>query len=127
MKNVKQLQQWLPEIIIIISIIYYWVMTATFLNPIALILLLVLTILIICRSALMGILISGLFLLLNLYMVLALFSELSEFPTFNKDAQIMLLFGATYLGLNIFLAIIMLLKWEKKISPASADKNAAPI
>ena len=54
-----------------------------------------------------------LFLILSLYMVLALISELSEFATFNTDAKLMLGVGAAWLGLNIILAIAMLIKWGK--------------
>jgi hypothetical protein len=127
MKKSKQLWQWIPEIYLILSVIYYWVMTGTFFNPIAITLLLVLTILIIRKAPTFGVIISILFLFLNLYMVLALVSELNEFHAFTNKARNMLLFGSAYLGLNIVLSIIMLRKWGGKISSASTAGSAEPI
>ncbi|RXF68688.1 hypothetical protein [Arcticibacter tournemirensis] len=115
MEKIKQIQKWVPELYLIASVIFYWASTFL-LNPVAIILLLILALLIFIKSEILGVVISFLFLMLNLYMVLALISELNEFPAFNKDAKIMLLVGGGYLGLNITLSIAMLIKWGKKIS-----------
>ena len=120
MGKIKRLQKWIPEIYLIASILYYWIMTGTFVNIIAMVLLFVLMILIVWKNTLLGTTISIVLLALNLYMVLALISELMEFPAFNRDAQILLFFGLTYLGLNIFLSTAMLMKWGKNISPSHA-------
>jgi hypothetical protein len=120
MDNIKQLKKWIPEIYLIASVVVYWVMTGTLFNLIAILLLLVLAALIVIKNNLLGITISLVLLILNLYMVLALVSELMDFPSFNRDAQKMLLFGSTYFGLNIFLSITMFNKWRKSISPVQA-------
>lgn len=126
MKNAKRFMPWIPEMYLIVSVSYYWMLTATFLNPIAAILLAVLALQVVRKNAVSGMVISMLFLLINLYMVLALLSELNQFPTFNDRAKEMLLFGSTYLGLNIILAIAMLIKWGKKLSAAPGTFDAEP-
>ncbi len=115
MEKTKQLQNWIPEIYLLASAIFYWVSTANLLNPIAFFLLTVI-VLFLWKNEILGIIISFLFLILSLYMILALISELNEFPKFNKDAQIMLLVGGTWLGLNIILAVTMMIKWGRRAS-----------
>lgn len=115
----KQLTHWAPEIYLFVSVIYYWIMSSL-LNPIPLFFICVLTILILLKNRALGIIISTIFLLFNLYMVLALASELGEVSTFNKNALILLLVGGVYLGLNIFFSIRMLIKWT-----ATGDKSMA--
>lgn len=109
-------KKWFPELYLIASVIFYWVSAANLLNPVAFCLLAVLAILFIVKNEILGIIISLLFLILSLFMVLALISELNEFAVFNRDAKFMLLAGATWLGLNITLAIVMLVKWGKLAS-----------
>ena len=123
MERIKLLQKWIPELYLIASVIFYWVSTANLLNPIALFLLAVLAMLFIWKNEILGIVISFLFLGLSLFMVLALISELSEFPTFNQNAKTMLYVGATWLGLNILLSIIMMMKWGKQASLSQATIN----
>jgi hypothetical protein len=112
-ETIKHLRNWIPEICILLSVAWYWLMTTLF-NPIAIFLVLVLGIFLWLKNRSLGILISILFLLLNLYMVLALISELSEVSEFNRKALTLLFFGSVYLGLNIFFSIKMLIKWTLK-------------
>ena len=63
----------------------------------------------------MGIVIAAIFILLNLFMVLALLSELNEFTSFNERAKELLLFGCLYLGLNLTVGVVMLVKYVKSI------------
>lgn len=104
---------WLPEIYIFASVILYWSMT-TLLNPIAISLAAVLGIFLWLKNRALGISIASVFFLLNLYMVLAMISELNEFSTFNWRAFELLAGGSLYLGLNIFVSVRMLIKWTKK-------------
>ena len=111
----KQLSPWIPEIYILLSVIFYWGMTGALLNPIAFALVAILATFLWLQNRSMGIVIASVFLLLNLYMILAMISELNEFSTFNSKALQLLLFGSFYLGLNIFLSVKMLIKWTGKI------------
>lgn len=113
MQNLKQIRKWIPELYLLASALFYWVSTSTLLNPFAIFLVLVLSSLFIWKSKTLGVVVGLLFLILSLYMILALMSELSEFSTFNSDAKAMLGIGAAWLGLNIILASMMLAKWGK--------------
>jgi hypothetical protein len=113
MKTLRLLRHWVAEIYMLMSVVYYWVMTGTILNPIAASLLLILATLIVLKNRVLGLVIAVVFLLLNLYMVLALISEFNEFETFNERARELILFGSLYLGTNITISIVMLVKWGR--------------
>lgn len=114
MEKIQQLKKWIPELYLLISATFYWVSTENLLNPIGFSLLVVLTALFLWKNEILGIIISFLFLILNLYMVLALIFELNEFPAFNQDALLMFLAGGIWLSLNIILSISMIKKWGKQ-------------
>lgn len=118
MKNVKALLKWIPEIYLMASIIYYWIDTGLF-NPFAIAFFLSLSLLLYFKSKVMGIVVSSLFILINMYMVLALLSEFNEFPTFDHSAKNLLFFGLIYIGLNLTMGIIMFIKYVK------SDKQSA--
>lgn len=111
MKNVRFLRPWIAECYLILSVLYYWFMTGTILNPIAIALLGILTGLIIWKNKALGVAIAIVFMFLNLYMILAMISELNEFETFNRRAQELLIFGSLYFGTNIAVSIKLLIKW----------------
>jgi hypothetical protein len=113
MKTLRLLRHWVAEIYMLMSVVYYWVMTGTILNPIAASLLLILATLIVLKNRVLGMVIAIVFLLLNFYMVLALISEFNEFETFNERARELILFGSLYLGTNITISIVMLVKWGR--------------
>jgi uncharacterized membrane protein len=123
MEKIRPIQKWIPELYLLASVLFYWISTGTLLNPIGFFLLAVLLVLFVWKNEILGIAISFLFLILSLYMILALISELNEFPTFNRDAKILLAVGATWLGLNIILAIAMLIKWGKQTSTSQSPVN----
>ena len=123
METIKQLQKWTTELYLLASVIFYWVSTANVLNPVAVSFLAMLGILFLWKNEVLGILISVIFLIISLYMVLALISELSEFPEFNLDAKKMLFVCGAWLGLNILLSIIMMIKWGKKASLPRSETN----
>jgi hypothetical protein len=104
----------IPELYLIAATIYYWILTSNLFNPIAIVLLAIFTYQLISKKATLGIVISSIFILLNLFMVLALISELSEFTNTNDDNYIqLLLFGSLFLGINLIMASIMLIKHLK--------------
>ncbi|SDX86492.1 hypothetical protein SAMN05444411_110139 [Lutibacter oricola] len=100
----------LPEVYLIIASIFYWVNTSTLFNPFAIIFIGVLLYQVIIKNKIAGLLISSVFILLNLYMVLALISELSEFTTSNNSFIRLLVFGVLFLGLNLIASIFMFKK-----------------
>lgn len=104
----------IPELYLILAVLYYWSLTASLLNPIAISLLLVLVYQIITRKQILGIVIATVLILASGYLILALLSELSEFIEFNDDAKELAIFGFLYLGLNITFGAIMLYRYAIK-------------
>jgi hypothetical protein len=104
----------IPELYLILAVLYYWSLTASLLNPIAISLLLVLGYQIITRNRVLGIIIATLLILASVYLILALLSELSEFSEFNDDAKELAIFGFLYLGLNIAFGAVMLYRYAIK-------------
>lgn len=114
MEKIKPMQKWIPEIYLIASVIFYWVSTSNLWNPFAISLLVILATLFIWKTNVLGIAISVIFILLSIFMTLALISELREFPTFDNNAKTMLLVGAVWLTLNFLLSVMMMKKWFKE-------------
>lgn len=111
MKNLKHALTRTPELYLVITCIYYWTLTASALNPIAIILIIALILQVLFKNKISGIVISVFFIILNLFMVLAFLSEFYEFPSLNADAKRLAIFGSLYLGLNLIIATIMLIKY----------------
>ncbi len=109
----KTLKSNIPEIYLFAGILYYWSLTAIATNWFAITLIVLLGILIITKNKIFGMTIGIFLILINLYMFLALASELSEFVTFNIDAKKLLGFGVLFLGLNLLFSTLMLLKYAK--------------
>lgn len=116
MNTLKKYIPWIPEIYLILSVFFYWANAGSLINLYAIALLILLAIVILVKNKAFNITISTLFLILNCYMVLAMLSELSEFPEFNDNARLMLTVGSIYLGIGLFLSIVMLRKWQGKES-----------
>jgi|26BtaG_2_1085354.scaffolds.fasta_scaffold08032_2 hypothetical protein len=113
-----------PEIYLIFATIYYWILSPNLFNPIAVVLLAILTYQIIYKNSSIGLVISSLFLVLNLYLVLALISELHEFTEVNDGFIKLILIGSIFLGLNIIVSIIMLIKYINiKDKKATSEKK----
>lgn len=111
--KVKNLLVLTPELYLIAATLYYWFLTSNLLNPVAIVLLLVLGYQVISKNITSGVIIASMFVLLNLYMVLALMSELSEFDTVNDNYMQLLLFGSLFLGLNLIAGGFMFWKYIK--------------
>jgi uncharacterized membrane protein YbhN (UPF0104 family) len=110
----KKLKSLIPELFLVASVIYYWVLTANLLNPFAIGLLAVLAYQIVKKKATLGLIISITVIALTLFLVLALFSELSEFEVANQNYTNLLIFGILYLGTNLVLGGTMLVKYLKQ-------------
>jgi len=100
-----------PELYLLAATFYYWFSTANLLNPFAIGLLLIISYQIVFKKITSGLIISLIFILLNLYMCLALISELIKFNEINKNFTNLLLFGSTFIGLNLIMGICMFLKY----------------
>ena len=111
--TIKWLKSHIPELFLIASVIYYWVLTTNLLNPYAIGLLAILIYQIISKKSTLGIIISGIVICLTFFMVLALISELSEFDAATENFNNLLIFGSLYLGLTLIMAGLMFFKYLK--------------
>ncbi|MCA0153320.1 hypothetical protein [Winogradskyella vincentii] len=109
----KQLIALAPEIYLVLATLYYWVLTANFFNPFAIVLLTILLYQLIFRKFATGIIIASIFILLNLYMIFALLSELSEFTEPNENYNNLLFIGSLFIALNLLAGIFMFWKYLK--------------
>src|SRR5690606_39822972 len=87
MKNSISLLSNLIEYLLIIAVLFYWHGTSNLLNPIAIGLLVVLIFQIILKNNVIGVLIPCVLILLSMYMILALLSEVNEFESFNRSEE----------------------------------------
>ncbi len=113
--KLKKIIPFLPELYLLVATIYYWFLTANLFNPIAIVLLLALSCQIVFQNELSGIFISSIFIVLNLYLVLALLSELSEFLELNLAFIKMLLIGSLFISFNLIAGGFMMKKYAKEI------------
>lgn len=110
----KTIKTYIPEIYFFFSIIYYWTLTSNTFNWVAISLLLLLAFLMYSKNRITGILLGSIINLVNVYMLFALASELSEFKIFNSDAKKLLIFGLLYLGLNLIFGTWLLVKYASE-------------
>ena len=104
------------EYFLVLAVLVYWHGTSNLLNPFAIGLLAVLIFQIIFRNKVIGILIPCVLMLLSVYMILALFSEVNEFESFNSDAQRLLFIGLAYFLGTILISFLMIWKYLPKSS-----------
>jgi len=92
---------------IVMSLLYYWIETSAFINPVAIILIGIFALHFFVARGFYKLIFPAIFILLNLYMFLALFSEFSEFSSLDKNAINLMIVGILYLGLNIISAAVI--------------------
>lgn len=112
----KYLIHSIPEIYLLIGIIYYWSLTANTVNWIAIALLILVVVLLYSKNRALGLAIGSILIIVNLYLFLALFSELFEFDTFNASAKKLFFTGTIFLSLNILLSGALVYKYATKKS-----------
>ena len=113
----------ITECYLIVSVLFYWFFTGTIVNPIAIGLLIILGLQLVFQKPSSGISIASIFLVLNLFMVLALLSELAEFTEYTNNFYQLLIVGSLYLGLNIWVSSRMILKYTRQHSSSSLENK----
>ena len=114
MEKLKQVLIRFPE--------YYFVVLAVILdyepplsfNPIALGFIFILLLQLIFKNAISGLILGGLLILVNIYMLFALASEFSEFPAINAAAIQLLLVGLIIIGINLTMAGFLISRYSPK-------------
>lgn len=108
--NIKTTINKYPEFFLIPAILFYWMSAAIVYNPFAIGLLSFLLAIHLFSLKIVGRIFSVVFIILNLYMILAMLSELSEFPVFNMKAFYLLSVGSFFIGYNIFFGVKVFIK-----------------
>jgi hypothetical protein len=111
MKSIKSLILSLPEYLLIAAVLFYWMSAGLVINYIAIVLLTVIILQMIFKNKVIGIAIPMLLIITCLYMLLALISEVREFPSFNSEAQTLLFVGLFYFLGTILASTIMIYKY----------------
>ncbi len=112
MKNLKSLVTRLPEYYLIIFVLLSGYSPPLTVHPIAIGLIVILILQIVFKNSISGVVIASLFMLVNLYMLLALISEFSEFETLNS-AALQLLFGVFLFALNSTACFLMIRRYTQ--------------
>jgi hypothetical protein len=121
----KSYLKFIPETYFTLSVLYYWVMTGTLVNPFAIALLAAIVLLLIFKNKTLGLLLSILSILVNLFLFAALMSEYREFHEPTPASRDLILYGSIYLGLNLLISIIMLAKYALMESAAKPMRQGA--
>lgn len=112
----KKINLWnIPEYLLLLAVLYYWLLTYNLFNWVAIALVAVLVYQIIYKNKVLGIIIPTILILACCFMVLALFSELREFPTFNADAKELLFVGLFYFITTLVVSGFMCFKYMKQL------------
>tara|TARA_B100000795_G_scaffold138072_1_gene103143 strand:+ start:13425 stop:13802 length:378 start_codon:yes stop_codon:yes gene_type:complete len=112
----KSISKWYPEIFLIFSVLIYWVLSATLVNPAAISLLALLVSQLRFKNKTFGIILSLVFMLLCVYMVLAVFSDIIDLDVFYPRGLLMMAFGVLYFGTTAYFAFTLLRKNNSRVS-----------
>ena len=97
----KKILKNLPELYLIAAVLFYWYSTANLLNPVAIVLLVILIFQVVFKKQYLGITIASIFIIANLYLILALISELREFTEVTNDFLLLIVVGTLFIVLNL--------------------------
>lgn len=114
MKIPSKLLVFLPESYIIFVVLFAGFTSPFSIHPLALFIAVVVSLQLIFRNTITGMMLANLFSLVNLYMILALLSEFSEFPTFNFAAAKLLIVGSLIILVNLFIVGLMYFNYLKR-------------
>ena len=112
----KSVSKWYPELFLIVSVIIYWALTAILVNPVAISLVVLLVAQLRFKNKTFGIALSFIFMLLSLFMMLAIFSDIVNLDFFFPRGLLMLCFGVLYFGGTAYFAFILLRKNNNTIN-----------
>ncbi|MFT4534936.1 MAG: hypothetical protein ACJA1A_002152 [Saprospiraceae bacterium] len=98
-----------PEILFILSVLFYWVSTSILLNPVAISLFILGLVMMLKRFKSLAVAVGVMYLIINAYMILALMSEFTEFPAINWDALVMLGVGGAFIAVNIYIGLRLMI------------------
>lgn len=109
----KVLNTYKAEIYLLIMLMMYVFPIGDFVNWFGIILILLVGTLIVTKNRVLGVLFGSAILVISLFLIFALISELSEFTEYNKAFFKMLGVGSLMIIANIFFSIVLILKYSK--------------
>jgi hypothetical protein len=109
--KMKRLFFKIPEYYLILIVALAGYSPSFNIHPIYIILISIFILQIIFKNRISGLILAGLFFLINLYFLAALLSEFSEFTTFNNDAKQLLFVGLSIFIVNLIMATLMVYKY----------------
>jgi len=98
-----------PEVLFILSVLFYWVSTSSLLNPVAITLFIIGIIMMLKRFRTLAVVVGVVYLIINAYMILALMSEFGEFSEINSQALSMLAVGGAFIVVNIYIGLRLII------------------
>lgn len=113
MTKLKRILEVAPEYVLLTSVLFYWI-SSSLSNPIAIVLLVVIVLQLIFKNKMAGFFIGMSLLMFTVYMFMALFSELNEFPEFDSSATRLLVIGTLYLSVTLTASIMLIVKSLKR-------------
>ncbi len=98
-----------PEVLFLLSVVFYWFSTAVILNPVAITFLLLGLIMMTRLYKMLSVIIGIIYGLLNFYLVFALLSEFYEFPNVTGQAIYMMFVGSAFISFNMFISVNLII------------------
>jgi hypothetical protein len=123
MKNFKRILLGFPEYYLVILAVLAGYKPPFFINPIAIGLIVILILQLIYKNKITRIVIAGFFIVINVYMLLALISEFSEFATLSADALQLLLGGLLLIILNLLVSAVMIFNYRQTAERMAVQKE----
>lgn len=115
LSSMKNLYANLPEFYFLAVIFLLGYKPPFGLSTLTMILMAIVFVLIIFKNKVVWSIIAGLFIIVNLYMIGALISEFSEFPSFVTGAQQLILAGTVIIFVNIAMGGVLLIKQDRAL------------
>lgn len=123
MKKIKQNLIKFPEYYLIVLAVLCGYTPPFTLNILSLVFIAILISQIVFKNKILGLIISSIFLLINLFMLGALISELNEFTEFNIKAKQLLFGGLSLWCLNMLSSSIMIYKYAKPYDTRNSQND----
>ncbi|MBN1186660.1 MAG: hypothetical protein JXB49_30565 [Bacteroidales bacterium] len=125
MGKLKVILTAIPECYLIVLALLSGYTPPLSLSPFAIGLAFLLILQVLFKNKITGIIIANLFILISLYMLVALFSEFKEFQTFDSGAKQLIFVGIPLIILNFFVAGLMIYKYLGKEFQNDSKINTA--
>jgi hypothetical protein len=125
MAKLKTLRKFLPELAQMAIVIVYWCLTY-FVNPVAWVLILLLTLQIIFQKKTMGIIISSIFAFLSVWMLFAFLSDMAKITEYTEKTKTFLLYGSLFCTSLLLASGAMLGKYTRKLNTDEKRSHEDP-